>query len=123
MSSFDAEDVKTVAGPFAEKGFLILAGLTMTHIYDYEHGGQFNPMFPLMFLAPGIAGVLSLVKVFSVDSIGIGQILGGIGSIAVAAAGWMAAYTMYVALKEAKTHGDAKKAAQLEARKVARKSR
>ncbi|MFT7487334.1 MAG: hypothetical protein ACI9F9_003195 [Candidatus Paceibacteria bacterium] len=49
--------------------------------------------------------------------------LGGIGAVAVGAAGWMAAYTMYVALKDAKVHGDAKRAAQLEARKVSRKSR
>lgn len=110
-------------GPFAEKGFLILAGLSITHIYDYEHGGRFNPLYPLMFLAPGIAGVMALLKVFSADPIGFGHILGGLGAILVGAAGWMSAYTMYVAMKEAKAHGEAKKAAQAEARKAARAAR
>lgn len=109
---------------FAEKGFLILAGLTFTHIYDYEHGGKFNPMFPLMFLAPGLGGLFALVKIFGEsESIGIQQILAGLGAALVAVAGWMAAYTMYVALKEAKEHGDRKKAEALEARKAARAAR
>jgi hypothetical protein len=115
-------DLANNSGPFAEKGFLILAGLTWTHIYDYEHGGKFNPMFPLMFLAPAIAGLMALLKVFSGD-IGIGAILGGLGAVPVSGAGWMAAYTMYVALKEAKAHGEAKRAQQAEARKAARAAR
>ena len=117
------EDVLANSGPFAEKGFLILAGLTWTHIYDYEHGGKFNPMFPIMFAAPAIAGVMALLKVFSAESIGLGQILGGLGAILVGFAGSMAAYTMYVAIKEAKLHGEAKKAEQAEARKAARAAR
>ncbi len=109
---------------FAEKGFLILAGLTFTHIYDYEHGGRFNPMFPLMFLAPGLGGLFALVKIFGEsESIAIQEILAGLGAALVAVAGWMAAYTMYVALKEAKAHGDRKKAEALEARKAARAAR
>lgn len=109
---------------FAEKGFLILAGLTFTHIYDYEVGGKFNPMFPLMFLAPGLGGLFALVKVFSEsEAITVKEILAGLGAALVAIAGWMAAYTMYVALKEAKAHGEAKKAAALEARKAARATR
>lgn len=115
-------DLAANSGPFAEKGFLILAGLTTTHIYDYEHGGKFNPMFPLMFLAPAIAGLMALLKVFGGD-VGIGQILGGLGAVPVSGAGWMAAYTMYVALKEAKAHGEAKRAQQAEARKAARAAR
>lgn len=110
-------------GPFAEKGFLLLAGLSITHIYDYQHGGRFNPLFPLMFLAPGIAGVMALLKVFSKDPIGVGDMVGGLGAVLVGVAGWMSAYTMYVAMKEAKAHGDAKKAAQAEARKAAREQR
>jgi len=123
MASLGGENASEHFGPFAEKGLLILAGLSMTHIYDYEHGGRFNPMYPLMFLAPGIAGLMALLKVFSAPQIGLGQMVGGLGAVAVGVAGWMAAYTMYVALKEAKSHGDAKKAAQLEARKAARKAR
>lgn len=117
------DDFLANSGPLAEKGFLILAGLTWTHIYDYEHGGKFNPMFPIMFAAPAIAGVMALLKVFSAESIGLGQILGGLGAILVGFAGSMAAYTMYVAIKEAKLHGEAKKAEQAEARKTARAAR
>ncbi|MFT7668211.1 MAG: hypothetical protein ACI8X5_000900 [Planctomycetota bacterium] len=120
FGSLAGEDMKQNFGPFAEKGFLILAGLTMTHIYDYEVGGKFNPLFPIVFLAPGLAGVIALVKVFSADPIGAGQILGGVGAVLVGIAGWMAAYTMYVAMKEAVAHGDAKKKLQAEARKEAR---
>jgi hypothetical protein len=116
-------DFKANSGPMAEKGFMILAGLTLTHIYDYSHGGRFNPMFPIMFLAPALAGVMALLKVVGRGDIGIGEILGAAGAILVTVAGSMAAYTMYVALKEAKRHGEAKKAAQVEARKAARVSR
>lgn len=107
------------SGPFAEKGFLILAGLTLTHIYDYEHGGRFNPMLPIMFMAPAIAGIFALLRVMSRD-MDIGVILGAAGGVLVTLAGSMAAYTMYVAMKEAKAHGEAKKAAMAEARKAAR---
>jgi hypothetical protein len=110
-------------GAFAEKGFLLLAGLTLTHIYDYQHGGRFNPLYPIMFLAPGIAGLMALMKVFSADPLGPGHLAGGLGAVLVGIAGWMSAYTMYVAMKEAKAHGDAKKAAQVEARKTARTQR
>jgi|GEM_PF-1125393 len=123
FASLTGEGASGNFGPFAEKGFMILAGLTVTHIYDYQHGGKFNPMFPIMFLAPGIAGIMALLKVFSADPIGIGQILGGLGAISVGGAGWMSAYTMYVAMKEAKAHGEAKRAAQAEARKAARAAR
>ncbi len=123
MGSLSGEAMKENLGPFAEKGFLILAGLTLTHIYDYEHGGKFNPLFPIMFLAPGIAGVMALLKVFSADPIGVGHILGGVGAILVGVAGWMSAYTLYVAMKEAKAHGDAKKKLAAEARKEAREQR
>lgn len=123
MASLSGDGVKENLGPFAEKGFLILAGLTLTHIYDYQHGGKFNPMFPIMFLAPGIAGVMAILKVFSADPITIGHMLGGLGAVLVGIAGWMSAYTMYVAMKEAKAHGDAKKKAQSEARKAARAQR
>jgi hypothetical protein len=114
---------KESSGPFAEKGFMILAGLTLTHIYDYEHGGRFNPMFPIMFLAPAIAGVMALLRVFGAENMNIGVLLGGGGAILVSVAGSMAAYTMYVALKEAKAHGEAKRAAKADARKAARSTR
>ena len=118
-----SEGFKESSGPFAEKGFMILAGLTLTHIYDYEHGGRFNPMFPIMFLAPAIAGVLALLRVFGEEDMNIGVLLAGGGAILVSVAGSMAAYTMYVALKEAKAHGEAKRAAKAEARKAARSTR
>ncbi len=116
-------DFKSNGGPIAEKGFMILAGLTLTHIQSYERGGKFSPMLPIMFLAPAIAGIMAVLKAFSGASVGIGEILGGLGAFAVSGAGWMAAYTMYTAIQEARVHGEAKKVAQAEARKAARKAR
>jgi len=107
-----------------EKAFLLLAGYTFVHIFDYEHGGKFNPMFPLLFLFAAIGGFLSIFTVVpQMSEHGAGAVVALLGTLAVTAAGCMSAYTMFVALKEAKAHGEAKRATALEARKVAREAR
>jgi hypothetical protein len=102
---------------------LLLGLATFAHILDYEYGGKFNPVFPLMFLGPAIAGALQIFGSFSAfGDNSLGALLSLAGSITVAAGGCMAAYTMYESLKEAKRHGDEKRAQMLEARKAGRQS-
>jgi len=104
---------------------LLLASATFTHIFAYEHGGKFNPVYPLMFLGPGLAGLLSVfggAAMLSGDNaalVGVGLL----GNLVVAAGGLMAIYTMYVAMKLAKAEGDLKKAAARTARKAQRTAR
>jgi len=100
---------------------LALACFTFTHIFDYEHGGKFNPLYPMMFLGPAIMGLLGIVKLG--ESEGLTMVGAGLGALCVAIAGFMAVYTMYVAIKQAKVEGDLKKQAATEARKAAREAR
>jgi hypothetical protein len=105
-----------------EKAFLLLGGYTFVHIYEYEHGGRFNPMFPLMFLFPLLGGVMAIFLKVLPALMGPG-LLSLVGALAVTAAGGIACHTMYVAMKEAKLHGEAKRAAAQQARKAAREER
>lgn len=100
---------------------LALACFTYTHIFDYEHGGKFNPIYPMLFLGPAIMGLLGILKLSEAE--GLTLIAAALGSLGVAIAGFMAVYTMFVAIKQAKIEGDLKKQAAAEARKAARESR
>ena len=44
-----------------EHGTLYLALATFAHIHNYEYGGKFNPIFPLMFLGPAVAGAMHVL--------------------------------------------------------------
>ena len=100
---------------------LLLATSTFTHIFAYEHGGKFNPLFPLVFVGPGIAGVVSLFALSRVlDQAGLMPKLAIAGTLAVAVGGIMAMYTMALALKQAKEQGDRKREAMREHRKATR---
>jgi len=102
---------------------LYLALATFAHIHAYEFGGKFNPIFPLMFMGPAIAGSLHVLKAAAtVGDFGL-ALLGTLGSIIVAAGGIMAMYTMYVTMKVAKVEGDLKKAADRERRRSERSAR
>ena len=108
-----------------EVSTLLLALATYTHIWGYEHGGKFNPLYPLMFLGPAIAGVLNLIgaaAAFGVeDHPGI-PALGLLGSLVVGAGGILATYTMYVAIKQAKVEGDIKREQMRQYRKAQREA-
>jgi hypothetical protein len=100
---------------------LLLATSTLTHIFAYEHGGKFNPLFPLVFVGPGIAGVVNLFALSRVlDQDGLMPKLAIAGTLAVAVGGIMAMYTMALALKQAKEQGDRKREAMREHRKATR---
>jgi hypothetical protein len=104
---------------------LILAGATITHIFAYEHGGKFNPSFPLMFCGPAIAGLVTLIAIPQVmDSVSKPMgMLGIIGSIIVAIGGGMACKTMVDSMKQAKITGQIRQQAIRDERKRQREDR
>lgn len=113
------------AAILAEKLVLLLCLFTYTHIYDYEHGGKFNPIFPLMYLGGAIMGIGAVFNDIATPS-GTKlepNYIAALGAVGVAIGGCMAMWTMYLAMKEAKAHGERKKAAAAEARKAAREAR
>jgi hypothetical protein len=112
---------------FVEVGTLILASVTFCHIFGYEHGGKFNPIFPLMFLGPGVGGVFALFIGFKnlADTTGSAKAAaagGLLGQVIAAVGGLMAMWIMYKAMKQAKVEGDLKRVAAREARAAARAS-
>ena len=112
-----------IGGIGGEAATLLLACATFSHIFGYEHGGKFNPIFPLMFLGPGIAGVLNIVGAMAMFGEEAGRAaLGLAGSVVVGAGGMMAIYAMYIAMKQAKVDGDIKREAQRAERKSQREA-
>ena len=108
-----------------EVATLLLASATFSHIWGYEHGGKFNPLFPLMFLGPAIAGVLNVIgaaAAFGVEDHPGNPALGLVGSLIVGAGGMLAIYTMYVAMKQAKIEGDIKREQMRQYRKAQREA-
>lgn len=106
----------------AELGMFTWALYTLVHIASYERWGSFNPIFPLMFLAMAASGLLRVFAGFAnmKEHSGLVSLLGG---AIVFTGGLLAAYTMFLSLREAKREGDRKKAAALEARRAARSAR
>jgi hypothetical protein len=118
-----AFQVGSPGGIGAESATLLLACATFSHIFGYEHGGKFNPIFPLMFLGPGVAGVLNVVGAMAMFGEAAGRAaLGLVGSLIVGAGGCMAIYAMYTAMKQAKADGDIKREAQRAERKAQREA-
>ncbi len=119
----DKTEGMNVGIAMAELGLLAWAAYTWVHIYAYERWGNFNPIFPLMFLAMVLAGGARL-------AVGFGEGFGSLEAIAtvlggglLAAGGVLAAWTIIEAMMQAKKEGDIKKQAAIEARKAARKTR
>jgi hypothetical protein len=94
----------------------VAVGATLwVQILDYEKGERFNPVMGLILplLALAAAGRLAFIaREFDVLAL--------LGSLGVLAAGVMAGKTMVKAMKEAKAHGEAKKRAAMEQRKLER---
>jgi len=113
----------SLGGIGGESATLLLACATFSHIFGYEHGGKFNPIFPLMFLGPGIAGVLNVFGAMALFGEQAGRAAMGLaGSLVVGAGGMMAIYAMYAAMRQAKAEGDIKREAQRAGRKAQREA-
>ena len=108
----------------AEVGMLAWAAGTMVHIFAFTHGGKFNPIFPLMYLGGAIGGLGAIVRDIAPAAEKLEpNYIAAVGAAGVCAGGFMAMWTMWLAMKEAKEQGERKKAAQIEARKAAREAR
>lgn len=102
-------------GAIVERGALLIGTLVWLQVLAYEKGGKFNPVGGLVIPLLGVAGLGRIATIFSeFDALAL------LGSLGVVGAGGMAGYTMVVAMKEAKAHGEAKKRAALEERKRTR---
>ncbi|MCP3915045.1 MAG: hypothetical protein GY711_05780 [bacterium] len=126
IDAIDGSGAKEVFkfGCASEVATLILAGATFSHIFGYEHGGKFNPIFPLMFLGPGLAGLLNVFGAMGAlgGSTAMYALMGLVGSLIVAAGGGMAMHTMYASMKQAKIEGEIKREALREERKRQREA-
>lgn len=116
--------VETGTGPIlGEVGTLLLASATFSHIFGYEHGGKFNPIFPLMFLGPSIVGMLNIYgSMLLFNKLGAMAAVGLLGNGIVGFGGMMAMYVMYVSMKQAKVQGDLKRDALRQHRKEQREA-
>lgn len=106
-----------------ELASLFLAFATFAHILAYEYGGKFNPIFPLMFLGPALAGLLNVFGALPRMGEHPLILVALVGSLVVAVGGFMAMYTMYVSLRQAKVEGDAKREMMRERKKAEREAR
>jgi len=108
-------------GTIVEKAALAIGIGAWCQVLAYEKGGKFNPVMGLIIPLLGIASVGRVVTVFTdQESFDLFALLGSAG---VTLAAVIAGYTMVLAMKEAKAHGEAKKRAALEHRKAARKAK
>jgi hypothetical protein len=117
-----AEDDIAPFKVMAELGMLAWAAYTWVHIFAYERWGNFNPLFPLMFLGMLFGGLASAIGALAIDDTAV-KLAGLLGGALVGLGGGMAAFTIVEAMMAAKKEGDAKREAAIEARKAARNSR
>ncbi|HVS11892.1 MAG TPA: hypothetical protein VMS76_18645 [Planctomycetota bacterium] len=106
-------------GPIVERASLAVGLAAWCQVLDYEKGGKFNPVLGLTIPLFGIAALARLITLFTAEF----DVFTAIGDVGVLAASGIAGYTMFIAMKEAKAHGEAKKRAAQEARMAARKTR
>ncbi len=104
-----------------EASALAVGAITWCQVHGYTRGGKFNPMIALVIPMFGLAAVLNLLVALGLDVDGLSKGLVVLGSLGVAGAGGFGGYTMFLAMKEAKAHGEAKKRAAVEARAAERK--
>ena len=106
-------------GETVVENLAIAIGLvTFCQVGAYEKGGKFNPMFGLIIPLLGVGAIGRLATMIANFDLFV-----LIGAGGVTAASGLAGYTMVIAMKEAKAHGEAKKKAAMEARKAARRAK
>lgn len=99
--------------------FLAIGLIVVCQITTYEKGGKFNPTLGLFIPFAALAGLGRIVTLFGKDAFDIWALIGSLLSMG---AGIVGGYTLVLAMKEAKEHGQAKRRAQMEARQAARKA-
>lgn len=97
--------------------FLAIGLIVVCQITTYEKGGKFNPTLGLFIPFAALAGLGRLVTL--AGSFDVWALIGG---LLATGAGIVGGYTLFLAMKEAKEHGQAKRRAQMEARQAARKA-
>jgi dipeptide/tripeptide permease len=101
-----------------EKAALAIGLLAWAQVHGYAKGGKFNPTWALIIPLFGLAGVIMVVTVPFMETVStLNKAFAILGSVGVAAAGALAGFTLFISMKEAKAHGEAKKKAALEERK------
>jgi hypothetical protein len=106
-----------------EASALAVGLLAWTAVHGYSRGGKFNPSWALIIPMFGIAGLVNVLVVLGLDVDMVAKLFAILGSLGVVAAGGFAGYTMFVSMKEAKAHGEAKKRAASEARMAERRAK
>jgi hypothetical protein len=106
-----------------EVSALAVAALAWTQVHGYSLGGKFNPTWALIIPMFGLAALVNIFVVFGLEVPGLAKAFAILGSLGVAGAGGFAGQTMFVSIKEAKAHGEAKKRAASEARMAERRAK
>jgi len=106
------------AETLVENAGVAIGLITFCQVVAYEKGGKFNPMFGLIIPLIGVGALGRLATMIANP-----EPFALIGSAGVTVAAVIAGYTMVLAMKEAKAHGQAKKKAMMEARKQARRQK
>ena len=99
-----------------ERVFLAVGLIVVCQITTYEKGGKFNPTLGLFIPFAALAGVGRLITLAAEF-----DIWAALGGLLATGAGIVGGYTLFLAMKEAKEHGQAKRRAQMEARQAARR--
>jgi hypothetical protein len=98
-----------------EGAALAVGVLAWCAVHGYSLGGKFNPSWALIIPFFGIAALFNVFVAMSIEDT-VAKLFAILGSLGVVAAGGFAGYTMFVSMKEARAHGEAKKRAASEAR-------
>lgn len=106
-----------------EAAALAVGILAWCQVHGYALGGKFNPTWALIIPVFGLAALVNIFVTLSLDVDGASKGLAILGSLGVAGAGGFAGYTLFIAIKEAKAHGEAKKRASSEARMAERRQK
>lgn len=103
-------------GGVVEALAVVVAAMAWCQVHGYALGGKFNPSWAMVIPLFGLGGLVNLLVAFTLDIDGASKSLAILGSLGVLGAGGFAGYTLFLAIKEAKAHGEAKKRAAAEAR-------
>jgi hypothetical protein len=104
-------------GGVVESVTVMVAAMAWCQVHGYALGGKFNPSWAMVIPLLGLGALVNAPFVLMSDSFdGAAKGLVALGSLGVLGAGGFAGYTLFLAIKEAKAHGEAKKRAQAAAR-------